>query len=80
MQTQDNTEMCYRKGNQRTQRKPLCGPPSQIDSLVNKVGVQGYKKDPPSSSYQQASSSYVFTSYLDPTISSKLHLSIYGFF
>ena len=80
MQTQDNTEMCYRKGNQSTQRKPLCGPPSQIDPLVNKVGVQGYKKDPPSSSYQQASLSYVFTSYLDLTISSKLHLSIYGFF
>ena len=52
MQIQDNTEMCYRKGNQSTRQEPLRGSPSQVDPLVNKVGVQGYQKDPPSSRYQ----------------------------
>ena len=36
--------------------------------------------NPPSSSYQQTSLSYVFTSYLNPAISSKLHPPINGFF
>ena len=64
---------------------------AKIDPLVNKVGVHKYPKDPPSliysmylnppnSSYQQASLSHVFTSYLDPAICSKLHLLIDGFF
>ena len=71
--------------------KRLCGPPNRNDPLVNKVGVQGYQKDPPrlifpiyliptSSSSQRVSPSHVFTSYLDPTISSKLHPPINGFF
>ena len=61
--------------------KLLCGLPSQKDLLVNKVGVQRYQKDPlsliyplylnpPSSSSQWTSPSLVFTSYLDPVISS----------
>ena len=36
--------------------------------------------NPPSFSYQRASWSHVFTSYPDPTMSSKLHPSINGFF
>ena len=71
--------------------KPHCGPPSWNDPLVNKVGVQGYQKDPPSliyplylnppnSSYQLTSPSHFFTNYPDPAISSKLHLPINGFF
>ena len=70
--------------------KPLCGPLSRIDSLVNKVKVQGYQKDPQSliypmylnpssSSYQRASPSHVFISYPDPVISTKLHPPIDGF-
>ena len=64
---------------------------AKVDPLVNKVGVQKYQKDPPnliypvylnpqSSSYQRASSSLIFTSYPDPTISSRLHPPIDGFF
>ena len=64
---------------------------AEIDPLVNKVGVQKYQKDPssliylmylnpPSSNYQQALQSHVFTSYLDPTISSKLRPPIDVFF
>ena len=64
---------------------------ADIDPLVNKVEVHEYQKDPssliypmylnpPSSSYQQASRSYVFTSYSDLTIGSKLHLPINDFF
>ena len=64
---------------------------SEIDPLVNKVRVHEYQKvppsliypmylNPPSSSYQRASWSYVFTSYPDPTISSKLHPPLKGFF
>ena len=64
---------------------------AKIDPLVNKVGVHKYPKDPPSliysmylnppsSSYQQASPSHVFTSYLNLAISSKLYLLIDGFF
>ena len=37
-------------------------------------------QNPPSSSYQQASWSHVFTSYPNPAISSKLHPSVNGFF
>ena len=36
--------------------------------------------NPLSSNYQRASPSYIFTSYLDPTVSSKLHPPIDGFF
>ena len=72
-------------------QKPLHYLPSRIDPLVNKVGVQGYQKNPssliypmylnpPSSSHQRTSPSYVFTRCLDPAISSKLHLLISGFF
>ena len=72
-------------------QKPLHYLPSRIDPLVNKVGVQGYQKNPSSliypmylnplsSSYQWDSPSHVFTSYLDPAISSKLHPPIDGFF
>ena len=59
---------------------------TKINLLVNKVGVQEYQKDPPSLiypmylnplsfSYQRASSSHVFTSYLDPAII-RIHLFI----
>ena len=62
---------------------------AEIDPLVNKVRVYEYQKNPPSLIYliylnpqsfssQQASRSYVFTSYLNP--SSKSHPPIYGFF
>ena len=71
--------------------KSLRSLPSRNNPLVNKVGVQGYQKDSPSliysiylnspsSSYQWASPNYVFTSYLDLAISSKLHPPIDGFF
>ena len=71
--------------------KTLCGSPSQNDPLVNKVGVQGYQKDSPSLIYplymnlsscssQRTSPSHFFTSYPNPTINSKLHLPIDGFF
>ena len=64
---------------------------AKIDPLMNKVEVHEYQKDPlnliypmylnsPSFSYQWASLSHVFTSYPDPTINSKLHLPIDGFF
>ena len=64
---------------------------SKIDPLVNKVRVHKYQKvppsliysmhlNPPSFSYQRASSSLVFTIYPDPEISSKLHPPIDGFF
>ena len=42
MQTQDNTETCYRRGNQSTREKPLRGPPSWNDPIVNKDRVQWY--------------------------------------
>ena len=71
--------------------KPLCSPPNQNDPLMNKVGVQGYQKDPSSLicpmylnplsfSSQQSSPSHVFTNYSNSAISSKLHLPINGFF
>ena len=58
---------------------------------MNKVGVQGYQKDPLSliypmylnplsSSYQWTSPSHVFTSYSDCAISFKLHPPIDGLF
>ena len=64
---------------------------AKINPLVNKVGVHEYQKDPPSliylmylnppsSSYQRALQSLVFTSYPDPVISSKLHPPIDYFF
>ena len=64
---------------------------AEINPLVNKVEVHKYQKDPPSliypmylnspsSNYQRASPSYVFTSYSDHAISSKLHPPINGFF
>ena len=84
MQIQDNTETCYQRGNRSTREKPLRGPLSQNDPLVNKDGIQRYQKDPPSliyplylnplsSSSQWTSPSHFFTSYSNPTISSKLH-------
>ena len=59
---------------------------AEINPLVNKVGVQEYQKDPPSliypmylnplsSSYQRASLSHVFTSYLNLAII-RIHLFI----
>ena len=80
----DNIEICYWRGNQST-------PQSRYDLLANKVGVQGYQKDPPSliypqylnppsSSSQRTSQSHFFISYPNPKISSKLHLLINGFF
>ena len=83
MQTQDNTDVLNEKS--------LRNPPSRNDPLVNKVGVQGYQKDPPSliylmclnlssSSSQWTSLSHVFTSYPDPAICSKLHPPINYFF
>ena len=71
-------------------QKPLHYLPSRIDPLVNKVGVQGYQKNPSSliypmylnplsSNFQWTSPSHIFTSYLDPAISSKLHLLVNGF-
>ena len=92
MQTKNNTKTCViEKKIEELDETTLCGPPSQIDPLANKVGVQRYQKDPPSliyqmylnpssSSYQRTSSSHVFTSYLDLIISSKLHPPINGFF
>ena len=92
MQTKNNTKTCViKEKTEELDKKTLHGPPSQIDPLVNKVGVQRYQKEPPSliyqmylnppsSSYQRTSSSHVFTSYLDPVISSKLHPPINGFF
>ena len=91
MQTQVNTKTCYRRRNQSTRRKSLCGPPSHNDPLVSKVRVREYQKDPPSliypmylnplsSSSQRASPSHFLASYLDLAISSKLHLPINGFF
>ena len=38
MQTQDNTEMYFRKGNQSTQWKTSTLQ-AEIDPLVNKVGI-----------------------------------------
>ena len=63
----------------------------EIDPLVNKVGVHKCQKDPSSPihpmylnptscSYQWASWSHVFISYLDPAISSKLHPPTNDFF
>ena len=92
MQTKNNTKTCVIEEKiEELGEKTLRGLPSQIDPLVNKVGVQRYQKgppnliyqmylNPPSSSYQRTSSSHVFTSYLDPVISSKLHPPINGFF
>ena len=64
---------------------------AKINLLVNKVGIHKYQKDSsiliysmylnsPSSSYQPTSQSHVFTSHLDPAISSKLHPPIDDFF
>ena len=72
-------------------KKPLRDFLSPNDPLVNKIGVHEYKKglsgliypiylNPPSSNYQQASLSYVFTRYLDLANSSKLHPPINGSF
>ena len=72
-------------------KNPLCNPPSQNDPLVNKFGVQEYQKDPPNLIYplylnppsfssQQTSPSLIFTSYPDPTVSTKLQFPINGFF
>ena len=44
MQTQDNTETCYRRGNRSTWRKILRDPPSQNDPLVNKLKYKDTKK------------------------------------
>ena len=84
--------MCYQKKKPKYLVKNLSAAlQAKINPLVNKVRVHKYLKDPPkliypkylnppSSSYQQASPSHVFTSYLDPAISSKLYLLIDGFF
>ena len=40
MQTQDNTKMCYRKGNRKNSTKNLSTTLQvEIDSLKNKIGV-----------------------------------------
>ena len=63
----------------------------KIDPLVNKVGIHEQRRDPPSliysmylnppsSCYERASRSHVFTSCPDPAISYKLHPPLNGFF
>ena len=43
MQTQENFEMCYRRENEVLDEKSLCGLPSQIDPLMNKLGYKDNK-------------------------------------
>ena len=73
------TRQCVIKEESRSAQKPLCGPPSQINPLVNKLEYKDYNIDPPSLdyhlyldpssfSYQRASLSLVFTSFPNPTI------------
>ena len=39
--------MCYRRRKPKNSvKKPLYGPPSRNDPLVNKVGIPGHKKIP----------------------------------
>ena len=91
MQTQDNTETCYQRGNRSTREKPLRGPLSQNDPLVNKAGIQRYQKDPPnliyplylnplSSSSQWTFRNFVFTSYSNPANRPIASPSFTGFF
>ena len=45
MQTQDNTETCYQKGNRNTQQKSLFAAlQAKIDSLVNKLDYRNIKE------------------------------------
>ena len=81
MQTQDNTETCYRRGNQNTWRKTFLHPrPFKPKSIHYYISWSNeYQKhppsliypmylSPPSSSYQQTSRNLVFTSYSDLAI------------
>ena len=62
MQSKNNTKTCViEEKTEELDETTLCGRPSQIDPLVNKVGVQRYQKDPPSLIYQM---------YLNPPSSS----------
>ena len=80
MQTHITLKCVIEKETKKLGEKPLWGPPSWNDLLVNKIRVQGYQKDllsliyplflnPPSSNSQRTSLSLFFTSYLDPVIS-----------
>ena len=82
MQAQDNMTVYYRRGKPKNSAwKPLRSSPSRIHPLVNKLEYKDYNIDPLSldyplyldslsPSYQQASPNLVFTSFLDPAISS----------
>ena len=79
MQTQDNTKMCYRIGNQRTRQKISLRPfksksiywwiswSTQITKDSPNLVYPMYLS-PPSSCYQRTSQSLVFTSFPDPVI------------
>ena len=41
MQTQDNTPMCYRRGNRSTRRKTSAALQAVIDPLDNQLGYMG---------------------------------------
>ena len=89
MQTQDNTPMCYQRGNRKTREKPLCRPLSGNRSTRQSVGIHELARDPPSliypmylsppSSYSnKATRNHVLSSSLDPATSSMLHLSSFA--
>lgn len=79
MQTQDNTKMCYPRGNRRTRRKTFLRP-SKLKSIHWWISWNTrITKDPSNlvypmflsllnSCYQRTSRSLVFTSFLDPAI------------
>ena len=79
MQTQDNTPMCYQRGNRKTREKPLCRPLSGNRSTRQSVGIHGLAKDPSiliyplclsslSSYSNKASRNRVLSSFLDLVI------------
>ena len=81
MQIQDNTLMCYQRGNKELGKKPFRPPPSGNRSTRQSVGIHGLARDPPSliypmhlsppSSYSnKASRNHVLSSFLDPAIRS----------
>ena len=79
MQTQDNTPMCYQRGNQSTQRK-TSPPPSQKYSIHQTISwetriardlpslIYLIHLSPPSSYSNKASRNHVLSSSLDPAI------------